>query len=1212
VANAAVGTSGTFSREFRQMRRHNRFALLAVALVAGFPAAGWSQALTVSDDFTKSSDTSESSIGGWATFDGACLTAGDGTGSIPACVGLPYYQGQTLVGGYNGTLPDSSGNGALRFTNGFTTGHTSGFAYGFNQAGGIISNFTFDAGQGVNIIFKTVTYRGNSGGNGGSGTVSANDGADGMSFYLINAVGGANPPYDMGAFGGSLGYSCSNSNNDPTLRADGTPRGYDGLVGAYLGLGIDEFGNFLNPSDNTASGPGLQADRIGLRGGGSISWAALNAAYSNYYPPTLTASQRTDAVKATCQTGTLWDFSASTTSTEKSKQLTDKPILDYPAISGGYKVLVGTLNIANEGALTRQQSMPVLPAQPTLISYNLQITQNGLLSLSYSTNGGAYQSVLTNQDLTTVDGPLPGTLRFGFAGSTGGSNNIHEILCFQATPNNGSTSSGAVTVYENPTLLPGTETFLAFYNPSDWTGQLEALAVGFDTTHNVITINPTPLWDARCVLSGASTTNPCSTGSNNMTAQGSASRTIITWDTVGKVGIPFEWTSLNSAQQAALGSGDASVTLSQERLAYLRGDTTNQVNAAGVGLFRARDAILGDIMDSSPTWIGPPQLPYQNVTSWTDLLNTTTAQPENASGAQTYANYQTSNQGRMNVVYVGANDGFLHAFRAGQLDAGGNLVNSGTNPNDGREIFAYIPGASIAGAVEAVTKTVGTTTTTTNYSVVDTVHGTDPTNSNTVNPSLDYANTQYGHNYFVDAPPATGDVFYSNAWHTWLVGGLGAGGALIYAINVTDPYDQFAVGVGSDSSAQKEAVGATSIVGEWSAANISCSNNSGCATHLGQTFGTPEIRRFHNGQWGAIIGNGLNSVSDDAGIFLMLINSSGTPSFLYLGTNTGSPTAPNGIVEAGSVDLDGDHIVDYIYAGDLQGNIWRFDVTSTSTSNWNVRSAPLFNAGSGQPITTRVTVGTLKTISTTTNAAGAVLSNAPERVIIGFGTGQMVPQTLAAPTQYATGQQYLYGIWDWDFNTTVTGWNAISAGQKTIALNAPQTITGPATGSTNLQVQTISAGSAAGTRTVSKTPICWEGSGTCTSMGWYIALPGPQEQIIFDPVLTPDGEFTVNTFIPGSVPLTSCKVAQSTGWSMAVDAQSGGGSPVSFFSIGGSGYDGVQLNGVGIPAFISSGQAADHNSEYMLTQTPNGPATPTKINRHVIVTGQRVNWIERR
>jgi type IV pilus assembly protein PilY1 len=1192
------------------MRKHTRFALLLVAFAAGLPVAGWSQTttgpLTVSDDFTQANDS-----GAWAIFDGACLTAGDGTGNIPACVGLPYYKGQTLVGGTTGTLPDTAGNGALRFTNGFTSGHTSGFQYGFNQAGGIISNFVFNATQGVSIIFKTMSYRGNSGGNGGGGTISDNDGADGMSFYLINAVNGANPPYDMGAFGGSLGYSCSNSNNDPTLRADGTPRGYDGLVGAYLGLGIDEFGNFLNPSDNTASGPGLQADRIGLRGGGSISWAALNAAYSTYYPSTLTASQRTDAVKATCQTGTLWDFSASTPGAESSKQLKNSPIQDYPAISGGYKVLVGTLNIANESALTRVQSTPVTNTQPTLIAYNLKITQNGVLSLSYSTNGGAYQSVLTNQDLSQTIGTLPGQLRFGFAGSTGGSNNVHEILCFQATPDNGSNSSGAVTVYENPTLLPGTQTFVAFYNPSDWTGQVQALAVGFNTSTNSIAVATTPTWDARCVLSGATTANPCATGSTSMGRELYTSRVMVTWDTLAKTGVPFEWNSLNSAQIAALSSGDTSTTTSQARLNYLRGDITNEISSTGAGLFRARDFILGDIIDSSPTWIGPPQLPYTDVTAWTDLLNTTTAQPENASGAQTYAAYQTAKQGRLNVVYVGANDGFLHGFRAGSLDANGNLTNTANEPNDGQEVFAYIPGASIAGTSYPVTTTVGTTTTTKYYSVTDTIHGTDPTNSNTVNTALDYSNVQYGHNYFVDAPPATGDVFYSNQWQTWLVGGLGAGGSLIYAINVTDPETAFAV-ASTGTTLSKETTAAAAVVGEWTPASITCTNNSSCGTHLGNTYGTPEIRRFHNGQWGAIIGNGYNSYSDDAGIFIMLISSSGTPSFYYLGTGVGSQSSPNGIAEAASVDLDGDHVIDYIYAGDLQGNVWRFDVTSTNPTNWNTRSSALFTTGPGQPITTRLTVGTLKTISTTTNNTGVQLSTAPERVILGFGTGQMTPQTLTSATLYASGQQYLYGIWDWDFNTANTGWNAISPGQKTIALNGPQTITGPP-GSTNLLQQTISAGPVAGTRAVSKTAICWQGSGSgCSSMGWYIALPGTNEQIIFDPVLTPDGEFTVNTFIPGSVPPNSCQIPKTGGWSMGIDAQSGGGSPTSFFNVGGNSVDGVQLNGVGLPAFLSSGEAADHNSEYMLTQTPNGPATPTKVNRNAIVTGQRVNWIERR
>ncbi len=90
-------------------------------------------------------------------------------------------------------------------------------------------------------------------------------------------------PAGLGAVGGSLAYSCSNGN---------TP--YDGLNGGYLGLGIDEYGNFLNGTnlvagytgnvatgDNTAYGYGYKGGRIGLRGAGSISWAALNGALWN-------------------------------------------------------------------------------------------------------------------------------------------------------------------------------------------------------------------------------------------------------------------------------------------------------------------------------------------------------------------------------------------------------------------------------------------------------------------------------------------------------------------------------------------------------------------------------------------------------------------------------------------------------------------------------------------------------------------------------------------------------------------------------------------------------------------------------------------------------------------------------------------------------------------------------------------------------------------
>src|SRR6202140_804596 len=174
--------------------------LCAATLVALTPVAAWAQ-LQIQDNFT-----GESSTFNWQSFNGACLTAGNNTGNIPACMGLGYYGGEQLVGGNGGLLPDPAGSGALRFTNGRPGG--------YNQRGAVVSNFTFPTGQGLHVTFTTATYRGDSGGAGG-------DGADGISFYLMD---GAQPP-GLGAFGGSLAYTCSNAN---------TP--HAGLVGGYLGL----------------------------------------------------------------------------------------------------------------------------------------------------------------------------------------------------------------------------------------------------------------------------------------------------------------------------------------------------------------------------------------------------------------------------------------------------------------------------------------------------------------------------------------------------------------------------------------------------------------------------------------------------------------------------------------------------------------------------------------------------------------------------------------------------------------------------------------------------------------------------------------------------------------------------------------------------------------------------------------------------------------
>src|SRR5579863_826131 len=311
------------------MNRNTFLVVLAAVAALSLPMAASAQT-TVSEDFTGTSTTNS-----WYFFNGACLTAGQSRGveptganggQVPGCVTIcaggagPLVYNENLVGGYNGVagsstaqLPDPVGHGALRFTNGNLAGNGSpGSAGGLHQNGAIVSATPFPTGQGISVTFKTVTYRGDSGG-------GAHDGADGMSFFLMDAsqlntstitgVASGNGN-GLGAWGGSLGYSCSNSNGPQYINGL-VLGGYNGLIGGYIGLGIDEYGNFLNGTsntlgetgttasgDNTASGGGYQPGRIGMRGAGNIAWAALTGAYGTapsnpagpYYPASLAQS----------------------------------------------------------------------------------------------------------------------------------------------------------------------------------------------------------------------------------------------------------------------------------------------------------------------------------------------------------------------------------------------------------------------------------------------------------------------------------------------------------------------------------------------------------------------------------------------------------------------------------------------------------------------------------------------------------------------------------------------------------------------------------------------------------------------------------------------------------------------------------------------------------------------------------------------------------
>jgi type IV pilus assembly protein PilY1 len=1192
-------------------------AALLLSLAALAPRGADAQT-NYTENFTGTTTTNT-----WTFLNGACLMASTSPTSTtaPGCVGSSYYSGKgdaTMIGGYNNNgTADPNNGGALRFTN------------NYNESGAILSGFSYPLStQGLSVSFTTVTYDGDSGGAGGLG-------ADGISFFLQDA----SFPADVGAFGGSLGYTCSNSNNDGTIRGStGYARGFDGLQGGYVGLGIDEYGNFLNgvvdtqgtgfgaSGDNTATGGGYKPGRIGLRGPGSVTYADLARQYPLYYPSfALTnASQRASAVQQVCRTGLISDWSTGSqvnlvtptpvaimppnASSYASAAVT--PIYgDYAAVPNGYKVLPLTQPIANEGAGARANAVP--------ITYNLKITPVGALSLSYSYNGGANQAVIANADITAGGAnPLPSSIRFGFAGSTGGARNVHEIMCFQATPSNTSASSAGLNQKQTAKVQTGSQVYFAYYNPLSLAGSLTSQYLVADMVTNVLSISTTINWDGSCVLTGVplgqncDTTGPAGTGAP---VTGPAARNIFSWNynsvTPTTMGTPiaFEWTNLTTAAQNLLDSGDATVT--STRLDYLRGIRTQEQVATSAttfsGLYRARTSVLGDIVDSSPTWVGPPGAAYPN--TFSDLINSTgDPYPENGSTATTYSTYASNpatacaqcRGGRTNVVYAGANDGMLHGFRSGSYNTNGTI--NQTN-NDGYEVMAYIPGQ-----------------------VVQTIQ-------NATNVALNFSDPQYGHRFHVDAPPGTGDLFYNNTWHTWLVGGLGPGGRAIYALDVTDPTNF------SESSP------GSVVVGEWNSASITC--NVTCNTSLQNTFGVPIIRRMHNGNWAVIFGNGLPVIntlgvlasSGDAGIFIMLVDSStGATSFRYLSTGAGGSTAAtaNGIAYVAAADLDGDRITDYVYAGDIKGNVWRFDVTSTSPSSWAVTPNPIA-VMSGQPITSAPVIVAVPGQGTYPH------------VMVEFGTGRQVPQSLLSSATYQPAQMAIYGVWDWNMSS----WNSKSTTKFATPFSAVTQPSAPAAyvNSTTRLVQQTITGTATATvvntgsdyRAVSTNAVCYADVSGCTNYGWYLnlatgypnasdpavlatsaAVPSATqvyEQVIFSPVLSL-GALVVNTTIPPQSQAVSCYSTPASGWTMALDPGTGGSFATSFFedntanhTVLNMGVGGVNtaVTGLALGGTGSFSTVLYQSQYYGVSQTTTSPFIGA-INPPGNLKGKRVTWIQKR
>ena len=371
-----------------------------------------------------------------------------------------------------------------------------------------------------------------------------------------------------------------------------------------------------------------------------------------------------------------------------------------------------------------------------------------------------------------------------------------------------------------------------------------ALDIGSDGT---IVYAAEPTWDAAVMLSAGTP------------------RKIFTADASGTT-VPFAWETLPPAARSLLDVPDFGAPadgMGELRTAFLRGERTLELGQPQ-GKFRKRTSPLGDIVNSVPLIVGPP-LP--------DLAD---------SG---HAAFRAQFKGREPAVFVGANDGMLHAFSAAT----------------GAELFAYVPAVLM--------------------------------------PHLPVLSSPaYQWRPFVDGSAGVGDARVGGTWRTILASGMGMGARGLFALDVSDPA-RFSAGL--------------RCIWEFTEADdpgIGYLRSAPLVAAIRFRRGLSEARPGYF----AIVTSGWNKLAQDGGDALFLLSLDKPASqkwqlgvnYFSIATAGGEGLLPNALSPPALV-LSMDGSASRAYAGDLHGNLWRFDFGSMTAKR-------LFTArddgGAPQPI----------------------------------------------------------------------------------------------------------------------------------------------------------------------------------------------------------------------------------------------------------------------
>lgn len=447
---------------------------------------------------------------------------------------------------------------------------------------------------------------------------------------------------------------------------------------------------------------------------------------------------------------------------------------------------------------------------------------------------------------------------------------------------NALTSDASAATTSNPNVTQGANfIFSSTFRSVDWYGEFERRAI--DTTTGQPAASPE--WQAAALLDANSARNIYTYDGTNATTHLK----------------PFLWANLTAAEKAyfstpyiaslsqfcavgnsCLSSANQAAASGSPLLSFLRGDRTNEgVSSDTSKYFRHRTHVLGDIVDSEAVYVQAPQFAY---------------------GDAGYGAYKSSNATRTPMVYVGANDGMVHAFNADTAANGG-----------GAEVWAYVPKTVLPNLYKLADK---------NYS------------------------TQ--HQYYVDGSPTQADVYLNSdsAWHTIIVGGFNAGGQGYYAIDVTVPTSPKVLWEINSASA-----GFANMGYSYGRPEIAKLKDGTWAVFL--TSGYNNISGDGQGYL-YVLNAGTGAVITTVG------TGQGSATSAVAGVCSTAP-CPSGLAQIRAYvdNANYDNTTQRVYGGDLFGNVWRFDVNNVGLPLYGVQLLATLKDGSGnaQPVTARPELG---------------------------------------------------------------------------------------------------------------------------------------------------------------------------------------------------------------------------------------------------------------